>query len=99
MPVKYTLPNKKPYPFSDICATLFVKSVIFYSASTCFIWSKFLIFFRLSLKSVFFMKSTTSALVANFAFADLAAKFSAVKVLHSCAVKHILLWSWLVFFF
>ena len=37
------------------------------------------------------MKSTTSALVANFAFADLAAKFSAVKVLHSCAVKHILL--------
>ena len=36
LPVKYILPNKK-YPFSDICASLFAKSVIFFSASAYFV--------------------------------------------------------------
>ena len=36
-PVKYVLPNKKSYPFSDICATLFVRSVSFFLASKCFV--------------------------------------------------------------
>ena len=62
-PVKYILPKKKSYPFSDIYATLFVKSVIFYSAYLCFvlfevtIWFKF---FSLSLKYVSFVKSAIS---------------------------------------
>ena len=36
LPVKNIRPNKKSYLFSDICATLFVKSA-FFSASKCFI--------------------------------------------------------------
>ena len=64
MPVKYILPNKKPDYFSDICATLFVKSVILFSASRCF--ALFKVTF-LSLKSVFLIKSEISTLFANFA--------------------------------
>ena len=37
LPVKYILPNKKSYAFSDICASLFAKSVIFFSASAYFV--------------------------------------------------------------
>ena len=33
LPVKYILHNRTSYPFSDICATLFVRSVSFFSAS------------------------------------------------------------------
>ena len=64
-PVKYILPNKKSYPFYDIYATLFVKSVIFYSTYSCFvlfevtIWLKF---FSLSSKYVPFAKSAISTL-------------------------------------
>ena len=35
--VNYTLSNKKLNPFSDICTTLFVRSVSFFSVSTCFV--------------------------------------------------------------
>ena len=72
LPAKYILPNKKSYPFYDICATLFVKSFILFSASTCFILFKvhFLFtFFSLSSKSVFFTNLAISFLLAKFACA------------------------------
>ena len=73
---------------------MFVKSVILFSAATHFVLSEvtFLFkFFILSSKSVFFTKCAISAVVANFACANLAAKFSAVNVLNSCVVIYLLL--------
>ena len=94
MPVKYILPNKKSYPFSDICATLFVKSVIFFSASICFILFEvnFLFnFFSLPAKSVFFTNESILFSYAKFACANLEGTFSAVNVLNSCIAIYLLL--------
>ena len=74
-------------PFDDITLTFS------HSSSRLFSTSKFFVlfevnfvfkFFSLSLKSVFFFtKSAISSLVANFACANLAAKFSYVELLNS----------------
>ena len=86
--------NKKLYPFSDIWAILFVKSVIYFSASTGFVLfeTTFLLkFFNLSPLSVFSTKLSMSVLVAKPAYFNLAAKFSAVNVLNFCVVIYLLL--------
>ena len=87
-----TLPHKKSYPFSDICATLFVKSVIFFSISTCFVLFEvtFLLkCFSLSWKFVFISKSAIPLLLAKFASAKLAAKFSDVILLNARVVIYL----------
>ena len=86
MPVKYILPNKKPYPVFDICVTAYIKSVIFFSTSTYYVLFEvtFLFnFFSLSSKSVFFAKAVISFLLAKFACVNFAAKFCDVNLLNS----------------
>ena len=91
---KYFAPLKILYLFTKSSADAFVHiSLTFFnslfnsfSASTCFVLFKvfFLLrFFSLSSKPVFFTKSATSALVANFASFNLAANFSFDNLLNS----------------
>ena len=67
--------------------------------STCFVLlelSFLLKFFSLSSKSISFTKSATSALLAKFAWFNVAAKFYAVNLLNSVVVIYA---SWLGIFF
>ena len=76
----------KNHFFSDICATLFVRSVSFFTASICFVLLEVTFLFNsfsLSSESVFSTKSFIPALVANFTCANLTAKFSRVNLLNS----------------
>ena len=92
-PVKLILPSNISCPFSGVFATLFVRSVSFFSVSACFVLFEitflFINFFSVLSNSVFSQKFAISALVAKFAFSNLAVNISTVK----------LLWSWSVFFF
>ena len=91
MPIKYILPDKKSYPFSDICPTLFVKSVIFFLAFACsvlFEVSFLFKFFSLPSEYVFFEKADILFL---FACAYLAARSSNTKLLDSSVVIYLLL--------
>ena len=90
--VKYILFNKKLYRLSGICVTLFFRSVSLFSASKFFVLYEvtFLLkCFNLSTKSVLSTKSSISALVVKFT----CFKFSVVKLLNSCVVIYVLLWS------
>ena len=64
---KIHLPNKKSYPFIDICGTFF--DIPFTSLLGCksFEFNLLLMFFNLSSKYVFVIKSEISILVTNFA--------------------------------
>ena len=67
------------------------RSVSFFSANTCFVLLDITFlhkFFRLLSKFVFFTKVAISALVAEFACANLAAKFSAFNLLNSGVVTN-----------
>ena len=60
---KCFLPNKKSYPFLGICSTSFVRSVSFFSVSTCFSIFELIFLFKflsLSSNSVFSTKSSIS---------------------------------------
>ena len=106
---KYFAPLRILYPFIkffvnafvDFTWTFFDSSSNSFSTSICFVLfvvtflSKF---FSLLSKSVFFTKSTISALVAKFACFNLAVEFSAVNLLNSWAVLY-LAWSGSVIFF
>ena len=82
MSVKYILPNEKELHFFYICETSFVKSVIFFSASTCFVLFEV---------TFLFTKVAFSFLLAKSACANLTAKFSAVNWLNFCVVIYLLL--------
>ena len=87
--------------FSDIYVTLFVKSVIFFSASTYFVLFEvnFLFkFFSLSSKSVFFIKAAISFLLTKYPCVNLAGKLSDANLLNSWVVIY-LSWSHSVIFF
>ena len=73
--------QQKIIPFSDTCATLFLRSISLFSVSTCFILFEVtcLYFFSLSSKSLFSTKSSIPSLVANFVSSNLAGEFSAVN--------------------
>ena len=76
MPEKYILLNQKSYPFSDMCA--------FFCYISYFLFSLYrFCLFEVEAKLVFFTISAVSALVANFACANLAAKVSVVNLLGS----------------
>ena len=94
LPVKYILPNKESYPFSDICAN-FGRLVSLFSASACFVLFEVTFLFEFSL-FIFCTKLGISASVATFVCFNLAAKFSTVNF---CVVIYLLLWSWSVTIF
>ena len=98
MPIKYIQPNEKSYPLSDICVTLFVRLISFFSASTCFVLFEvtFLCnFFSLSSKSVYILKSSISALVSKFfACFNLAETFLAVNLVNFGVVIYLQSWAW-----
>ena len=101
MPIKYILPSKKSYPVFDICVTAYVKSVIFYLASTYYVLFEVTFLFKLtslSSKSVFLRKAEISFLLAKFACANLTAKSCDVNLLNSWILIY-LASSWSVIFY
>ena len=72
-------------PFVDIALTFSDSSFNWLSTSTCFVLFEvtfYFNFFTLLSKSVFFMKLIISLLLAQFALARLAVKFSDVNLLN-----------------
>ena len=97
LPVKYILPNKESYPFSDICAN-FGRLVSLFSAYACFVLFEVAFLFEF----ILFISRTKlgiSASVAIFVCFNHVAKFSTVNLLNFCVVIYLLLWSWLVIIF
>ena len=89
LPLKYILPIKKCYSYSDIYATFLDRSVSTYFFFIV-IWSNSLInIFSLLSKSVLFSK---------FAWANIAAKLFCVNLLSFCVVIYFL-WSWASVYF
>ena len=91
--MNYILPNKRSYPFSDIYATLFAKSVYFFYASMCFLLFEVTFFFKipsLPSKYVFFTKGAISILLAEFACANFVANLCDFNLLNSRAVTYLL---------
>ena len=79
------MPSKKLSPFSVSVQLYFVRSVSFFSTSTCFVLFLTFLFkcFCLLSKSFFSTKSSISDLVAKFSYFNLAGKLSAVDLSNS----------------
>ena len=101
MPIRILYPFIKSSvsPFLDIASTFFDSPFDSFSTSTCFVLFEVILLFKLfslSSKSVSFMKLAISLLLAKFAGAILAAKFSADNLLNSGVVIY-LIWSGILF--
>ena len=95
--VKYILPNKEFYPFSEICVN-FGRLVSLFSASASFVLFEVTFLFEFIL-FISCTKLGISASVATFVCFNLAIKFSTVNLLSFCVVIYLLLWLWSVIIF